>query len=143
MEILQTFLCSFPNWCRQCSRIVVDKAINITTVAWMNCTETRDYRMTVNNSRGSVLHETDVSCCKGSITIKYMKDIIDDSTLLKIGSTIFQNMTDAPSNMTNLKNQLKDDLSTNTAIIIGVVTVSSVLVITIFVFFIVVRLKKN
>lgn len=73
MEILQTFICSFPNWCRQCSRIVVDKAINITTVAWMNCTETRDYRMTVNNSRGSVLHETDVSCCKGSITIKYMK----------------------------------------------------------------------
>ncbi|XP_062578663.1 uncharacterized protein LOC134240595, partial [Saccostrea cucullata] len=74
MEVVLTLFCSFPNWCNQCSKVIIDEADIVTKVNWENCTTAMNYNMTVMSSPTKILlYENTTSCCEGRINITYIK----------------------------------------------------------------------
>uniref|UniRef100_A0A8W8MN30 Uncharacterized protein n=2 Tax=Magallana gigas TaxID=29159 RepID=A0A8W8MN30_MAGGI len=65
------FLCSYLNWCNSCSHIDIGTAVNVSTVDWSGCTDTRQYNMTVTNSDSVVLYRNSTTCCSGNLAIHY------------------------------------------------------------------------
>lgn len=72
MELsIQMFLCSYVNWCSSCSNVIIETAVNVSTVDWSSCTDTRQNNMTVTNSDSVVLYRNSTTCCSGNLTIHY------------------------------------------------------------------------
>uniref|UniRef100_A0A8W8MY96 Uncharacterized protein n=1 Tax=Magallana gigas TaxID=29159 RepID=A0A8W8MY96_MAGGI len=68
-------LCSYVNWCSSCSNVILETTVNVTTVDWSGCTDTRQNNMTVTNSDSVVLYRNSTSCCSGNLTILYNGEI--------------------------------------------------------------------
>lgn len=64
-------LCSYLNGCNRCSNVQTDTAVNVSTVDWSGCTDTRQSNMTVTNSDYVVLYRNSTTCCSGNLSIIY------------------------------------------------------------------------
>lgn len=65
------FLCSYVNWCSSCSNVMLETAVNVSTVDWSGCTDTRQNNMAVTNSDSVVLYRNSTTCCSGNLAIHY------------------------------------------------------------------------
>uniref|UniRef100_A0A8W8MSJ7 Uncharacterized protein n=1 Tax=Magallana gigas TaxID=29159 RepID=A0A8W8MSJ7_MAGGI len=79
----QILLCSYVNWCSSCSNVKIKTAVNVSTVDWSGCTDTKELNMTVTNSDSVVLYRNVTSCCSGNLTIHYNKSTETDVRIHK------------------------------------------------------------
>ncbi|XP_062596222.1 uncharacterized protein LOC134257639 [Saccostrea cucullata] len=145
MEFIMTLVCSFPNWCRKCSHVIIDKASKVIDVIWDQCYKTQKYEMTVNNFSGALLHERNISCCEGNIKIRYFQEKVDLPTLSTRGGSVLHDLTEPLHNMTTYTNRThaEEPISPQSTIVIASVAISGILVIIVLVFAIVICRKKK
>ncbi|XP_062577393.1 uncharacterized protein LOC134239245 [Saccostrea cucullata] len=137
MELLMPLFCTFPNWCRACSHVVIEKAISLMKVQWEQCTAKEKYNMTVKNSAMSLLYEGEESCCDGSIVIRYVKNKDNTDEFI----SLMTNGTGTENNMTNFRTKEED--TTKLTFIIIFVTVASIFALMILGFLLIKPIKKK
>uniref|UniRef100_A0A8W8MUM1 Uncharacterized protein n=1 Tax=Magallana gigas TaxID=29159 RepID=A0A8W8MUM1_MAGGI len=91
----QILLCSYVNWCSSCSNVKIETAVNVTTVDWSGCTDTRQYNMTVTNSDYVVLYRNSTTCCSGNLKILYNAESEDKSSKITRKSHLAEHLTSA------------------------------------------------
>ncbi|XP_062577394.1 uncharacterized protein LOC134239246 [Saccostrea cucullata] len=145
MEFFLTLLCSFPNWCRKCSHVIIEKATNVRDVIWDQCNKRQQYEMTVKNFSGALLHESNISCCEGNIKIRYFQEKVILPTLSTRGENVLHGLTEPLHNMTTYTNRThaEEPISPQSTIVIASVAISGILVIIVLVFVIVICRKKK
>ncbi|XP_062616492.1 uncharacterized protein LOC134278188 [Saccostrea cucullata] len=135
MEFLMQLFCTFPNWCRTCSYVVIEKAISVMKVQWEQCAEKEKYNMTVKNSAMSLLYEGEESCCGGSIVIRYVTNNRDEII------SLMTNGTGTENNTTNFRT--KEDDTTKFTLITIFVVVATIFALVILGFLLIKLIKKK